>query len=482
MEDFLAVRTRATPGAPALLFEGRTWTYAELNAAVAGVCARLEAAGLDPRDRAGVLLGNVPAYVFLVHALIRMGAVIVPLNLRLTAGELAGQIERAAVDFLIHAETPVPGLLDAVSTVQKISSGALLVRRPEPDGHWTGRQIDPQKDWGILFTSGTTGTARGAVISLGAAHSAAEASAKRLGTHPDDRWLLAMPLYHVGGLSILFRACLNGAAVVLQDGFEPDAVLDALARDRVTLLSVVPTMLRRLLTHTPDRRPPQTLRLVLAGGAAAPEDLVIDALDRGWPVALTYGLTEAASQVTTALPEAVRSKPGSVGQPLFGTRLRIVSPETGEAMPAGEAGEVSIAGPTLMRAYLGDPPPGEWLATGDIGYLDGEGDLFILQRRTDLIVSGGENVYPAEVERVLLGHPDIREACVVGIEDREWGRIPAAAIVTADPALTAGDVEGYLRQRLAGYKLPREIRFVEKLPCTASGKVCRPDVAALFGS
>jgi O-succinylbenzoic acid--CoA ligase len=352
------------------------------------------------------------------------------------------------------------------------------------EGEWSSGMVDHGDDWGILFTSGTSGTPRGAAIPLGAMFATAVASAFHLGTLPDDRWLLAMPLYHIGGLAIVIRCCLYGTAVVLQDGFDPGAVWTALDRDRVTLISLVPTMLRRLLDCEPDRPAPDVLRLALVGGAAAPEELVGEALARGWPLALTYGLTEAVSQVATALPAAVRRKPGSVGKALFGIRLRIAVPAAhggpGDALPPGASGEIFVSGTTLMRGYLGEPPVGEWLATGDIGCLDEDGDLFLLERRTDLIVSGGENVYPAEIERVLRTHPGIREACVVGIEDAEWGRRVAAAVVPKDRSLTVKEIEAYLRPRIAGYKLPREILLLDELPCTASGKVCRPDVVKLF--
>ena len=484
MEDFLSARARVSPEAPALIFEGRTWTYTRLNREVAGVCARLDAAGVRPGERVGVLLGNVPLYVALVHALIRMRAVIVPLNLRLRPVELGDQVRRAELAWLVHAPDRGETVQGLLAGDRLISAEALSGSGFDREGAWEGRPIDLADDWGLLFTSGTTGTPRGAVISLAAMHAGAVASAFRLGTLPDDRWLLVMPLYHIGGLAIVFRCCLYGTTVVLQDGFDPEAAWSALARDRVSLLSVVPTMLRRLIAHAPDRKPPVALRLALVGGAAAPEELVVEALGQGWPLALTYGLTEAVSQVATATTESVRRNPASVGRPLMGTRVRIGAPGACEFprfdFPPGEPGEIYVAGPNLMRGYLGESPIGGWLATGDIGFLDADGDLTILQRRTDLIVSGGENVYPAEIERVLASHAGIRESCVVGIEDDEWGQRPAAVVVRRDPALTAAEIDVYLRQRMAGYKLPGRILFVDELPCTPSGKVCRPDVIELL--
>jgi O-succinylbenzoic acid--CoA ligase len=237
-------------------------------------------------------------------------------------------------------------------------------------------------------------------------------------------------------------------------------------------------MLRRLLDDAPGRSLPAGVRLVLLGGAAAPDDLVREALDLGIPVALTYGLTEAGSQAATALPAAVAAKPGSVGKALYGTELRILR-ENGEQAEQAEPGEIVVRGPGLMRGYLGEPPLDGWLHTGDIGCLDPDGDLFVLQRRSDLVVTGGENVYPAEVEAALRQHPSVQDACVVGLPDPLWGQSVAAA-VAASEEVSADELIEFLRGRLAGYKVPRKLVVTNELPCTASGKVCRPDVIALI--
>lgn len=477
MKDFLADRARTSPDRPALIFRENTWTYAELNTAVAGMSARLDSWGLRAGDRTAVFLPNRPELVILVHALARLGAVIVPLNLRLTRFELADLLAQADVKWLLvgeEAET-VRGLLPAERTIviETLQSGVV------DSSGWAHREIALEREWGILFTSGTSGRAKGAVLTYGNLHASAMSSALRLGSHPDDRWLLGMPLYHVGGLSIVFRCALYGTTVVLQDGFEPDALLLALDRYRVTMISLVPTMLRKLLDRFVGVWP-ESVRLVLLGGAAAREDLVAEAISRGLPVALTYGLTEAASQVATAPPELVRRKVGSVGKPLDTISLRIVN-EAGAVQPPGVPGEIQVQGPTVMRGYLGFPELTGWLSTGDIGYLDGEGDLFVMQRRTDLIVTGGENVYPAEVESVLRAHPAVRDVCVVGLPDEVWGQRVAALVVPREK-IDAEAIEAFLRTRLAGYKLPRRIVFADELPCTASGKVCRPDVIEVINN
>ena len=332
----------------------------------------------------------------------------------------------------------------------------------------------------------------------------AVASAFRLGVDPQDRWLLCMPLYHVGGMAIVLRSCLYGTAVVLHSRFEPAAVNEALEAQQITLVSLVPTMLHRLLEARGERPMPPTLRCILLGGAAAPPALLERCLALNLPVATTYGLTEAASQVATATPAEVRRKPGTVGKPLLFTEVRILD-EDGRELPPGEIGEIAVRGPTVMQGYYpavsgqrsafsrqasavsGQPPVADaeswkleadgWFHTGDLGYLDADGDLWVVQRRTDLIVTGGENVYPAEVERVLLAHPDVREACVVGVEDAEWGqRVAAAVVLREDAELTEEALVAFCRERLAGYKVPRILRFVDALPQTASGKAARAAV------
>jgi O-succinylbenzoic acid--CoA ligase len=224
----------------------------------------------------------------------------------------------------------------------------------------------------------------------------------------------------------------------------------------------------------------------LLGGAAASPELIRRCVEQGVPVSTTYGLTEAASQVATSLPSEVVSKPGSVGKSLMFTSVHIVD-ERGHSLPEGEYGEIVVTGPTIMKEYYNDPEStaqalrNAELHTGDIGYLDSDGDLWIVQRRSDLIISGGENIYPAELEQIMKLHPAIQDVCVVGIEDNEWGQRVSAAIVLRDGAsLTTDEITAFCRQSLAGYKVPRTIKFVAELPRTASGKIERVVVKDFF--
>jgi O-succinylbenzoic acid--CoA ligase len=328
------------------------------------------------------------------------------------------------------------------------------------------------------------------------------------------RWLLAMPMYHIGGLSILFRCCLYGTTVYLLENFDLREVGRLLDGGGVTLVSLVPTMLQRLMVERNWRPFPQSLRIILLGGAAAPQKFLRRCLEAGLPVSSTYGLTEAASQVATALPPEVAAKPGTVGKPLPGTEVRIASSDR-ESLGPGEIVEIFLRSPTVAPGYLqegqlppasapyqpgqhdplpqdtaslaaalrqaGPPQAYDWFASGDLGYLDAEGDLWVVQRRSDLIVSGGENVYPAEVEQALERHPGVETAFVFGPPDAEWGQ-RVSALVVPDPS---GPPEkevllAHLREQLAGYKVPRSLEYVLELPLMASGKIDRSRAAALF--
>ncbi len=482
MDDFLTLAARAHPRRAALLDGEQVIDYAQLNARVAALADRLHQAGVRRGQRVAALLTRSAAAVTLVHALARLGAVLVPLNTRLTADEMRWQVRRAACDHLVSAQK-TPSLaaarpLDALPPARNPSA-------------WLQGQTDRQAPFGIIFTSGTSGQPKGAVLTWDNLFWSAIASAFRLGALPADRWLLTLPLYHIGGLSILFRSALYGSAVVLPnfpaDRFDQPTLWARLHATRATLVSLVPTMLYRLLQAHPraDEWPP-SLRLILLGGAAAPAETLQAALEARLPVALTYGLSEAASQVATATPEATRRKPGTVGRPLLWTQVRIVD-EDGRDLPPNARGEILVRGRTVMQGYLDAPAATRtalqagWLHTGDLGYLDAEGDLWVLQRRSDLIISGGENIYPAEIEAALRQHPAVAEACVVGLPHPEWGQQVAAAVVVRHGAqVTAEELQIFLRQRLAAYKIPRKIAFLASLPQTASGKIMRRELARLL--
>ncbi|PIE81214.1 MAG: o-succinylbenzoate--CoA ligase [Chloroflexi bacterium] len=498
--DWLTNRTQATPQRTAILIGKQQWTYAELDHMVNSVCCRLQAAGVEPGDFVGVLMPNCLGYVCLIHALARLGATLVPLNTRLTEAELAWQVEHVGCKFVLCQEKDER--LRVHSQQLTVNHRWLTSHTPGPVHHFPFSSHQLQT---VVFTSGTSGNPKGVPLTFNHHLASAMASAYRLGVAPNDVWLSCLPLYHVGGLAVIWRSCLYGTAVNLHPRFILEEVNHALDTLPITLISLVPTMLYRLLETRSHW--PAALRLILLGGAAAPEDLVSRAngLERSeWSsvneplsvgnskplVATTYGLTEASSQVATMLPEEVTKKPGSVGKPLLFTSVAIVN-ENGRSLPPNQYGEIVITGPTVMANYFEKdqrlkkkdlhPPhqPSTFnrqssFATGDIGYLDDDSNLWIVQRRSDLIVSGGENVYPAEVEAVLKAHPAVANACVVGLPDAEWGQVVAAMVQVAPThTLSPEELLAYSREHLAGYKQPRQLKFVTELPQTASGKIAR---------
>ena len=487
--DWLNARTAVSPHALALIIGEQRWTYAELNELVNRSCRWLEGWDVPPHGRVGLLMGNSLAYVCLVYAVARLGHTLVPLNTRLTAVELAWQIEQAACDMVLCDPDQQEKL--ELNRGVVVSPPQLFRQSPwEAPSRWSTTTNQTQAQ-AILFTSGTTGNPKGVAISFTNHFYSALGSAYKLGVLPNDLWLSCLPLYHVGGLAVIFRSCLYGTAVDLHPRWELDAVNHALDSRPITLISVVPTMLYRLVQSRTAW--PSSLRLILVGGAAATPELVAQAnglaLSQGHErplVATTYGMTETTSQIATLLPPDTAVKPASVGQPLLFTQVQIMD-EQGQPLAAGEIGEIGVQGPTVTSGYVNNEQANAerfvngWFRTGDMGYQDPDGDLWLVQRRADLIVSGGENVYPAEVERVLRMHTAVEEACVVGLPDPEWGQKVAALVQLAPgKTVTAKALLAFGREKLAGYKQPRFIQFTTNLPLTASGKIARRQVQTLL--
>lgn len=480
MLDWLAQSARANPHGVALEYAGRRWTFAALDDAASRMGGWLSAQGVRSDARVAVLMDAGADAVTLIHALIRLGAVLVSLNTRLTPDEIAYQVTLARVDTLVYAGEHHAQTSAALHCPQKIDLSALDQDAPPIPP----RILDLDAPQAIIFTSGTSGRPKGVILTYANQYASAIASAFRIGTLPSDRWLCVLPLYHVGGLAILLRSALYGTGVILQRGFEVarvNAAIDAGA----TLVSLVPTMLYRLLAAR-TAPPPASLRLILLGGAAADPELVRRCQALNIPIATTYGLTEACSQVATQTPQATERKPGSVGRAVPGTHIRVLT-ESGTEAAVGEYGEIVVSGPSVMQGYFDNPQATAdtlndgALHTGDIGCFDGDGDLWIVQRRSDLIVTGGENVYPAEVEAVLRAFPGVQDACVVGIADAEWGQRVAAAVMPVSGVDIALDqLLAFARGRLAGYKVPRVLRVLDTLPLTASGKIERRAVQELL--
>lgn len=476
-------------------------SYARLYRWAAGLAALLVGQGVQAGTRVAVLARDARVFATALHALRFARAVMIPVNVRLTPGEIAWQMQRADVGFTL-CDAGHRSLWDATGCANPVfalsgddlrDGGSLLAGADRMLESAVARMLEQSMErvnatdvQSIVFTSGTTGHPKGARITYANHLYGAAASAFRLGALPDDRWLTPLPLFHVGGQAVLMRSAMYGSAAVVHDAFDPMAVNRSIDHEGITLLSVVPSMLARMLRERGDRPYPAALRCILLGGGAAPAPLVEECLRRGVPIAATYGLTEANSQVATLAPADARRKVGSSGQPLAFSEVRIVGADGRPAAPLAE-GEILVRGPTVADGYdrNGEATAAAfrdgWLHTGDIGYLDEEGFLFVLDRRTDLIVSGGENVYPAEVEAALLAHPDVLEAGVVGVPDEQYGQAPLAVVRLREGSAAGLDLPAFCRVRLAAYKAPRHVRVVSgPLPRNAAGKLLRQELRGLL--
>lgn len=426
------------PDGLAVVGAGRSLGRAELGAAVGVQAEELGAGGVAEGTVHPVVLEADLDGVLTLLALWRLGAVPAPLNARLTEREREAAVAR-------------------------------LDRAPD------GAQA-------VLWTSGTSGSPRGVALGRDGLEAHVRAVSQRLGLNGSEVWLASLSPAHVGGLALVARALLTGAALVAHGPIDTHGLVRLLRRrdtdahrPPVTHLSLVPTQLDRLLAAWGADPAPPALRCILIGGAHAPGDLVHRAVEAGWPVSLTYGMTEMWSQVATAPPQLTRSRPGTVGAPLPDVEVTFAAD-----------GELLVRGPTRALGYVGaDDAPAladedGWYRTGDLGSLDDEGLLWITGRRSERIISGGVNVDPAEVEDVLRAHPAVRDAAVVGLPSREWGETVAAALVPVWDSFDLADVEDFVRARLSGPKRPKIWKVEASLPRNANGKVDRAAVARLF--
>jgi len=459
----------------AVVVDSRRLSFRELDAEVTAWAGRLLARGVRPGSRVALLAWNGLAPVALLFAVRRLGATLAPLNARLAPPELQALVRRLAPQALLVEEALVGGLPDGevLQAVEREDAAA-----PPAAG---GFALDA--DWAILFTSGTTGQPKGARLSVRAFLASAAASRANLGVTPEERWLCNLPLFHVGGLAMAVRCAVDGAALVVHRRFDAVQTARALTEDAITHASLVARTLALALEAGAG---PGALRAVLVGGGPLPAEVASRARRAGLPVLQTYGLTEACSQVATERPAEADGT--TTGCALPGVAVRIAGAD-GTPARQGEAGEIHVQGSTLMTGYLDDAVAsaraldGGWLRTGDVGSVDGQGRLSVLARRVDLILSGGENVYPAEVEAVLAAHPGVVEAAVVGRPDADWGEVPVAAVVLR-PGARADGLLDWVRGRLARFKVPAEVVAVASLPRTAAEKVDRAalrDVLAAAG-
>jgi long-chain acyl-CoA synthetase len=498
----LAVMLRETastsPDKAVAIHAGGKLTYGELDELSDRLAAGLDAAGLQPGDPVALQLPNIPQFLIAYFGILKAGCVVVPLNVLLKAPEVAFQLADSTARMLItwegilgeaakgaasaevgriyavgHAESdtdaiPFEGLLSPSAT-----SHRLVTREP------TDTAV-------IIYTSGTTGQPKGAELTHIGLYMNADIPGRLFDVQSDDVVITALPLFHVFGLSSILNVCVRfGCTMSLIPRFDAETTLTAIQRDGATIFEGVPTMFVALLSCDQlDNYDTSSLRVAISGGASIPAP-VLDAFEERFGVVILegYGMTETAS--TTTFNKSVTDRRiYSVGKPIWGTQTEVWD-EAGHALSPGrdQVGEVVTRGLHVMKGYLGNPAAtaeafaGGWLHTGDLGYFDEDGYLFIVSRKKELIIRGGYNVYPSEIEDVLHSHPSVAEAAVVGIPDDRLGEeVMAFVKLEAQCSLLASDLIAYCRERMAAYKYPRVIEFRDELPKNTLGKVLKGEL------
>ncbi|MPY30955.1 long-chain fatty acid--CoA ligase [Streptomyces adustus] len=496
-----ARRARKTPERVAVVHEDRTWTYRELHERVLRLADALRGLGVGRGDRVAYLGPNHPAFLETLFAAGALGTVFVPLNTRLAARELAHNLSDSGSTVLVHA----PEQADAARTAAAEAGVRHRIALAGPDGGGalgyeqllagarTGHldePVAPEDPCIIMYTSGTTGRPKGAVLSHGNITWNSVNVLVDTDLAGDEVTLVAAPLFHTAGLNMTcLPTLLKGGRVVLLGAFDPERVLELVESLRVTYLFGVPTMYDAIAARprwaTTDL---SSLRTLNCGGAPVPARTIATYLARGLAFSQGYGMTEASPGVLYLDKEQTSAKAGSAGVPHFFTDTRVVLADGRDAGP-GERGEILVQGPNVMTGYWGRSEDtqaaftdGDWLRTGDIVSTDADGYAYIVDRVKDMFVSGGENVYPAEVEDVILTHPAVEECAVIGVPDRVWGEVGRAVVVLRPGSgVDEHDILGHLAGRLAKYKVPKSVVITDTLPRTASGKIIKPAVRERHG-
>ncbi|HEY4602230.1 MAG TPA: o-succinylbenzoate--CoA ligase [Cerasibacillus sp.] len=464
---------------PAIEMEnGINITFSELQQRSQQTAYQIAAYGIQEGAHVAILSKNDPRMIITIHALSYLGATVVLLNTRLTPAELQYQIDDANVSLLIYHDV----FIDKVKQLQIENSLSFdeVKRLNIETGVALKEEIRLSDPFTIIYTSGTTGFPKGVIHTYGNHWWSAISSALNLGLSKADKWLAVLPFFHVGGLSIFLKSVIYGMPVYLVEKFNAAMVNEAIREKQVTIISVVTVMLQRLLDDLGVKRYPDTFRGMLLGGGPAPEVLLEQAKEKQVPVFQSYGMTETSSQIVTLSAKDALRKIGSSGKPLLSAQLKIHNKTT------DGVGEIYVKGPMVTTGYYNNDTANAnlfdkgWLKTGDLGHIDSEGFLYVVDRRNDLIISGGENVYPTEIEHVLEQIPDIREVAVVGRKDDTWGEVPVAYVVCESEALTEKCIIDYAHKHLAPYKVPKQILFINQLPRNASNKIMRHQLKAML--
>jgi fatty-acyl-CoA synthase len=473
--SWTARRARKTPHRAAIGYDRRQWTYGQLHERVTRLAHGLRGLGVGRGDRVAYLGPNHPAYLETLFATAGLGAVFVPLNFRLARPELAYILDDSGSRVFVAGPEYVD--LNPTVVVGEPYEQLLAGQPAEP----IDEPVSLDDLCLIMYTSGTTGRPKGTMLSHGNITWNSLNVLVDCDLASDEVALLCAPLFHTAGLNMTcLPVLLKGGTVVLEPAFDPVRTLDLIAERRITFMFGVPAMYNAMAAceRWPDADL-SSIRILTCGGAPVPEATIQTYLQRGLTFIQGYGMTEASPGVLLLDSDRVAAKAGTAGVPHFFTDVRVVAPDGTEVAP-GQKGEVIVRGPNVMSGYWGLPEATEaaftdgWFRSGDVAVVDGDGYVSIVDRITDMIISGGENVYPAEVEDALYDHPAVAECAVIGVPDERWGEV-GQAIVVLRPGQVAEEegILDFLNGKLARYKIPKSVRFADSLPRSGTGKVLK---------
>jgi fatty-acyl-CoA synthase len=492
-------RAARSPGRPALTFEGATWTYRELAQRAQACAGHLARAGVQPGDRVAYLGLNHPSFLLTLYACSRLGAIFVPLNFRLTGPELTFIVNDAGARVLVADDdhrAVIDGIRDELHVETYLSAETDAAGWPALDlaGEPVVDLVDAAEDDVaiIMYTSGTTGLPKGAMLTHGSLWWNNVNTQNTFDLRIDDVTVTVMPLFHIGGLNVLTMVGLQrGDHVVLHRTFDPAKVLADMEAYGVTTMMGVPAIYQAMVDH-PDfeATDKSTVRMLVCGGAPCPIPLLERYQKLGIAIHQGYGLTETSPSVCFLPPAFAADRIGSSGIPLLFCDVKLIDGDGGEITEPRVNGELCARGPNIMKGYWNREDataealsPDGWLRTGDIAFYDEDGFIYIADRVKDMIISGGENVYPAEVESVLSGHPAVAEVAVIGAPHEKWGETPVAvAALRPGTQLTIEELRDFASASLARYKLPTRLELMDALPRNATGKVLKPELRERFGA
>ncbi|MFM9376801.1 class I adenylate-forming enzyme family protein [Gordonia sp. VNK21] len=483
-------RARLTPAASAYVDGGARFTFGEAAARVRVLAGWLSSQGVEPGDRILLVAKNGEFAATTVFAASHLGAAVVMANWRLSPAEIAYVVDDSRPSAVLY-DSAFEEMLDRVTRLRGAFSGAMM-------RHGSGSASvaeygtvqssavpvtapaagNPSATAVIMYTSGTTGRPKGAEITGANLFWSAQGMSSSIEWEAAHRFLLAAPMFHIGGLAPLFANVLRGSTTVFLADFDPVEVWETIRAERITTMMTVPAMLAAMAQAAATTEVDATsLVNVTCGGSAVPVGLIDTFTRLGVDVQVVYGLTEFSGGLAYYLPSMGQEHRGSQGRPVFYADVAIIAPDTERRLPDGQVGEIICHGPQRFAGYLGNPRATRealtsdgWYRTGDVGFIDEAGMLTVVDRIKDMIISGGENIYPAEVEAVLLSHPAIADAAVVGVADEKWGEVPVAYVV-ADPSIGEYEILQFTRERLARYKQPKRVEVVQVLPRNAVGKI-----------